>query len=108
MKLDDSFCLRRARSENPLGWASEVAQYTAGKTGVRVRESDSAGVFGKHLAVGCGHGFGCDCPGRIWNLRNKQKQGQTTPPKEPQLFKMQKEPAIALGDQEGLVRERGM
>ena len=51
-KLDDSFSLRHARSENPLGGASEDAQYTAGKTGVRVRESDSAGVFGKHLAVG--------------------------------------------------------
>jgi len=38
--LDHSFSLRHARSENPLGGASEDAQYTAGKTGVRVRESD--------------------------------------------------------------------
>ena len=37
--------------------------------------------------------------------RSKDKQ---PPPKEPQLFKMQKEPKIALGDQEGLVRERGV
>lgn len=39
--------------KNPLGCASEGAQHTVGKTGVKVRDSDSAGYIWETSVTSC-------------------------------------------------------